>query len=361
MVRIVETKKSRKTNCISYICVCISHPFISYFDLYICLLERLVFDWSSGLQIQDKKKKILKTFKSEAMMYDLVMCLICEGIGKAGVATETSMAGEFAAANREYAAAAGIFEFLANDHLPKWKSRGAQVDDNDLPVECNIEVAKGLQMLFKANGQQMAVTTVLIKPGTPNYSLLAKLCLGVQEQLEQFIMHMRDNAFRQMSRIEKDFFTLIAFQTQLYKGLTYYFHARSLWEAGEYGLAIAMLSDATVTVRTRTTEVSEGLPDVAKVQALLPLIRDLEDLRKHLAFLLKTWEKDNSECYFDVVPTSVPLEKKLEKGVQIGKSEAYRIKDPEPLLLSLPEDALKRSDSDLARELQEKFDAELKD
>jgi hypothetical protein len=38
----------------------------------------------------------------------LTMCIVCEGLSKAGVATESSIAGEFAATSQEYAAA-GIF------------------------------------------------------------------------------------------------------------------------------------------------------------------------------------------------------------------------------------------------------------
>jgi hypothetical protein len=259
-----------------------------------------------------------------------------------------------------YAAAAGIFEFLSDDHLPKWAARGAQVDEAALPVECCIETAKGLSMLFKANGQQMAVATVLIKPGTPNFSLLAKLCLGIVEQLEGFIAWMRDNAFKQMTRIEKDFFTLVTFQIHLQKSLSLYFHARGLWEQNqEYGLAIAFLSEATVAIRTRASEASNGIPDVARIPTLRALKKDLDDLRAHMALLLQTWEKDNSSVYFEAVPRSVPADKKLEKGVSIGKVDKYRVKDADPVLLALPEDALKRSDSDLARELQEKFNSGL--
>jgi hypothetical protein len=249
---------------------------------------------------------------------------------------------------------------LSDDQLPKWAARGAQVDEADLPVECCIETAKGLSMLFKANGQQMAVATVLIKPGTPNFSLLAKLCLGIVEQLEGFIAWMRDNAFKQMTRIEKDFFTLVTFQIHLQKSLSLYFHARSLWEQNqEYGLAIAFLSEATVAIRTRASEASDGIPDVARIPTLRALKKDLDDLRAHMALLLQTWEKDNSSVYFEAVPRSVPADKKLEKGVSIGKADKYRVKDADPVLLALPEDALKRSDSDLARELQEKLNAGL--
>jgi hypothetical protein len=314
----------------------------------------LIFEWNSGVENDTKY------FKSEAIMYDLVMCVVCEGLGKAGAATEASVAGEFPAASRDYAAAAGIFAFLADDRLPKWVARGSHMDDDDLPVECSVGAAEGLKLLFMANGQQMAVATVLIKPGTPNYSLVAKLCLGVVEQLEGFVNHMRDKCFKQMTRMDKDFFTLVTFQIQLHKSLSLYFYARSLFEQNqEYGLAIAFLSEATVALRTRSHAASEGVPDVTQSNVLRGLSKDLKDLREHMALLLKTWEKDNSAVYFEKVPRSVPAEKKLAAGVQMKKMEKYKINEVEPVLLTLPEGLLERSDSDLARELQEKLNAGL--
>ena len=319
--------------------------------------ERLIFDWMSGVENDQKK-----CFKSEAIMYDLTMCILCEGLAKAGVATETSVAGEFAAASREYAAAAGVFAFMADDHLPKWVARGANVSDDDLPVECCVGTAKGLSMLFKANGQQMAIATVLIKPGTPNYSLLAKLCLGIVELLDGFIVHMREKAFKQMAQIEKDFFTLVTFQIQLQKALSLYFYARALWETEhEFGLAIAMLSEATLELKTRSSDSGKGVPEVSKIPALSALHKDLIDLRGHMNTLLKVWEKDNSSVYFEPVPQVVPAEKRLDKGIQLNKEEKYILKDVEPFLLSLSEDAMKRSDSDLARELQDRLNSGLDD
>jgi BRO1-like domain len=315
--------------------------------------ERLVFEWQSGIETK------ANFFKSEAIMMDVTMCILCEGLGKAGVATEASIAGEFAAASREYAAAAGVFQFLADDHLPKWVARGTRVTEDDLPVECCTETAKGLSILFQANAQQMAVATVLIKPGTPNYSLLAKLCLGIHEQLNEFVVHMREKAFTQMTRIDKDFFTLITFQVSLQKALSLYFYARSLWgEQSDYGMAIAVLSEATVHLRTKDSPTSAtGMPDVAKIPALKALTKDLNDLRGHMGHLLHLWEKDNSSIYFESVPRSVPADKKLDKGLCMNKVEKYHFADADPVLLSLSEDAMRRSDSDLARELQERLNA----
>ena len=347
--------------------------------------EKLLFVWKSGIeQDQDeqhknnKKKKNnkqqRKSYPSEAIMYDLVMTVATEGLGHAAAATESSVAGEFAAASREYAAAAGIFAFLANDQLPKWISKGrassssssssSSSDANNLPAECHAPMAHALQLLFQANGQQMAVATLLIKEGTPNYSLLAKLCLGIAEKLQEFIAGMRRQAFDQMNRLDHDFLTLTAFQIAVQKSLSLYFQARALWENQEHGYAIALLSESTVALRTRDTVVvasasasTDGVPDVTRSVALLPLQKELEDLRQHLQFVLHHWEKDNSSVYFESVPQHVPAGKKLQEGIQMNKMTKYELEQVEPVLLYLPEGALQRTDSDLARELQERLNA----
>ena len=311
--------------------------------------KKLIFEWMSG--IEDKPR----AFVSEALMYDLTMAVACEGLGRAAAATENSVAGEFAAAARHYAAAAGVFEYLHADHLPKWISKGSNVDAKDLPSECHASTAKALRLLFQANGQQMAVATVLIKPGTPNYTLLAKLCLGIAETLEDFSGYLRRECFESQSRMDKDFFTLVAFQTGMQQALSLYFQARASWEKTDYGIAIALLSEATVGLRTREAVGSKGLPDISRAPALKALVPDLQDLRTHCQTLLHEWEKDNNSIYYNAVPQHVPAGKRLSEGVKMNRMEAYKLEDPEPHLLVVPEGELQRSDSELARELQERL------
>merc|ERR1712137_646784 len=126
---------------------------------------------------------------------------------------------------------------------------------------------------------------------------------------------MRKEAFSQMTRIEKDFFTLVNFQITLQKALSYYFHARSVWDTGDYGLAVALLSEATIFLRTEdpnSKPKKRGIPDVARIPALSALIGDLNDLRQHMGLVLREWEKDNSNVFFESVPQSVPADKKLQ-------------------------------------------------
>jgi hypothetical protein len=300
--------------------------------------EKLVFEWKSGIEFEPDQ------FKSEAIMFDLVM-------------TENSVAGNFAEASRDYAAAAGVFQCLAEDHLPKWLSKGSKVDDKKLPSECHAPMAKALKELFMANGQQMAIATVLMKPGKPNYALVAKLCLGVSEQLEGFISMIRKDSFGQMSRMDKDFFTLITLQINIQKSLSLYFQARAAWDKDTHGLGIALMSEATVALRTRENTAASGVPDVKQTPALVPLDKDIKDLRNHMKMVLHTWEKDNSSVYFNPVPQHVPASSKLPEGLQMRKTQPYTVEEVEPCLLILPEGALERSDSDLAKELSERLNA----
>lgn len=311
--------------------------------------ERLVFEWLSGIEGSQQAQ----AYGSEALMYDLCMTIATEGLGHALMATEHSLAGDFAAACRCYAAAAGVWAHLSDDLLPKWIAKGASVDKAQLPIECHGAMAKALCDLFQTNGQQMAVATMLMKPGTPNYSLLAKLCLGVQQQLDAFIALLRREAFEPMQRLDKDFLTLVALQIAVHEGLSVYFQARAYWEKQEHGLAIAFLSEAGAVLKTRSHIASRGVPDVSRINALKAIQPDLDDFRNHIQYLLLCWEKDNQTVYFEAVPQAAPSGKKLLEGHCMNKVTLFELQRIEPVLLKLPEGTLHRSDSDLARELQE--------
>lgn len=329
------------------------------------LNQRLTFEWASGLE------KGKKSYSSEALMYELVMAIACEALATAGNACDDSLDGKFAVATRGFAKAAGIFQFLAEDQLPKWISKGTNIEDSDLPSEVSVPVCDAFRVFYLAVGQQMAVATVLIKPGTPNYSLLAKLTEGVAELLEQFTYIMRSKGKLKKEKMDPSFFTLVTMQVTLQHALSLYFLARSIWDKGdEYGLAIAMMHEALMSMKTRESITSNGMPEINSKSPLKPLEKDLNDCRAHLQLVLTTWEKDNSRVYFDKVPSSVPESRKIAKGIQMVKVDEYKVEEVDPLPLGDPnatatplEKATSQSnvystmdqDEALARELQEKL------
>lgn len=281
--------------------------------------EKLLYEWSSGIE------KVKKFFRSEALMYELVMVMASNALGNAGVACRDSVNGDFAAASRGFKKSAGMMQFLAEDLLPKWIANGTGIEDKQLPAEANVGVCDSFHTYFLAVGQQMAVSTLLIKPGTPNYSLLAKLCLGVCELLEKFMTAIRTGkAAAKMDLIDSVFFTLVSFQIKFQRALSTYFLSRSIWEKKEeYGLAISMLKDAMALLK--------AIPEIDAKSPLKMLKEDIKDFKKHNSILLAEWEKDNCTVYFDRVFPAVPENRKLQKGVIMMKPEQFVMEDDDPV------------------------------
>eukprot|EP00594_Rhizosolenia_setigera_P018711 CAMPEP_0178960730 /NCGR_PEP_ID=MMETSP0789-20121207/13146_1 /TAXON_ID=3005 /ORGANISM="Rhizosolenia setigera, Strain CCMP 1694" /LENGTH=465 /DNA_ID=CAMNT_0020644151 /DNA_START=74 /DNA_END=1471 /DNA_ORIENTATION=+ len=291
------------------------------------LNKRLIFEWTSGLETKKRP------FASEALMYELIMIIATEGVSTGGMACDNCMDGDFLVSSRNYQKAAGIFQFLAEDQIPKWISRGSDVEDSDLPNESVVGVCEAFSLYYLATAQQMAVANVLSKPGTPNYGLLSKLTLAISEKMTQFVSAMRtQKAALQMSRIDPAFFTICTFQIYFQKAISMYFQARSIWDKGEeYGLAISMLEDSMNKMKTREYPASPGIPEISKKSPMKAVENDLISFRSHMRTLHTSWDSDNSKVYFMEVPSIVPEDRKVTKGIHISKVEVYALKDVEPV------------------------------
>jgi len=359
--------------------------------------KHLVFSWSSGIEY-NKHNKSKKFSDSEALMFELVLSIATYALSESNIGCDSCVDGDFPKASRQFAKTAGIVQYLGEDVLPNWMANSAQHAEleNETLAETRVGVCLAMQHLYMAMAQQMAVATVLAKPGTPNYSLLGKLSSGIAVELETFVTTFRSKSPVHLSRIDSTFLTLITFLINIQQSLSLYFLGRSLWLDSEYGVAIAAISEATVAARTRTTPTGRGLPEIESTSPLQSLSSELTNYRKHMASLLQSWEKDNMLVYFNKVPPSVPADKAL-KPIRLKKVEEYCLDMKDPLPFSLPgvgddqvssptevesetnkssaessrgsnppsyDDAMNNSsfqeqvDSDLARELQEKLNSE---
>jgi len=298
--------------------------------------KHVVFSWSSGIEY-NKHNKSREFSDSEALMFELVLSIATYALSESNIGCDSCVDGDFPRASRQFAKTAGIFQYLGEDMLPNWMANSVQHAEleNETLAETRVGVCLAMQHLYMAMAQQMAVATVLAKPGTPNYALLGKLSSGIAAEMDTFVTTFRSKSPVHMSRIDPAFLTLITFLINIQHSLGLYFLGRSLWLNSEYGVAIAAISEATVAARTRTTPTGRGLPEIESTSPLQSLLPELSNYRKHMASLLQSWEKDNMLVYFNKVPPSVPADKAL-KPIRLKKIEEYCLdmtKDPLPFSL----------------------------
>lgn len=325
--------------------------------------ERLQFEWKSGIEAS----RTATSFLSEALMYELVMSVACQALATGGAGCDLSVAGDFASAGKQFKTAAAIWKYLGQDLLPKWIARGSDALEKDLPAEANTGIADAMTALNLAYSQQMVVSAALAKSTSkPSYSLMAKLTLGIAEQIDEAVKNFNKKAPEQVTRMDSICFSLLKFQLEYQRFLSKYYLARAAWDDNhEYGIAVAMMQEVANYLHT--------LPDVETAKSPLRVLgKDLAVVRAHITSILQAWEKDNSTVYFESVPQQIPITKRLQAGMKMVKEpQPYIVQDPAVLPLSIPPERppataptstnLQRSDSDLARELQARFNAGLHD
>ena len=233
-------------------------------------------------------------------MFELVLSTATHGLSHSNLGCDACMDGDFPEASRQFSKTAGIFQYLGEDLLPNWMANSKQVREmeNEAWAETRVGVCVAFTSLYMAMSQQMAIATILVKPGVPNYALVGKLCSGVADDLDTFVSTLRSKSPVHMSRLDPSFLVLITFSINVQRALTLYFLARSLWIASEYGVAIAAMSEATVAMRTRTSPTSRGIPEIEPNGPLQSLVAEINGFRLHMSSLLRAWEKDNSLVYF---------------------------------------------------------------
>jgi len=294
--------------------------------------KSLLFSWCSGIENGKTDKK--RNFDSEALMFELALSLATYGLSESNVGHDACAEKDYPQASRQFARTAGVFKYMGSDLLPDWmaNANGKQRAEmeNESPAETNAGACVALSSLYMAMAQQMAVATVLAKPGAPNYALLGKLCLGVAEDLDSFVSTLRSKSPIHMQRMDPSCFTTMTFSINVQRAASLYFLARSLWTASEYGLAIAAMYEATAAMRTRSSPTGKGLPEIERIGPLQPLAEEVDDFRAHMSALLESWEKDNGTVYFEQVPASVPKVKEL-KAIQLKKAEEYALEERDPL------------------------------
>jgi hypothetical protein len=242
-------------------------------------------------------------------MFELVLVLATLALSESNLGCDACLEGKFPEASRQFSKTAGVFHLLGTDIAPNWMANSVQHAgmEHESLAETRVGVCVAFTSLFMAMSQQMAVATILVKPGTPNYALVGKLCLGIAEDFDSFVSTLRSKNPVHMSRMDPSFLTLITFSINVQRASSLYFLARSLWSACEYGVAISALSEAMVAMRTRTSPTGRGLPEIEPNGPLQSLLVEINGFRQHMTDMLSSWERDNQLVYFEKVSDDAVL------------------------------------------------------
>mmetsp|Transcript_2757 Transcript_2757/g.5049 ORF Transcript_2757/g.5049 Transcript_2757/m.5049 type:complete len:449 (+) Transcript_2757:42-1388(+) len=339
---------------------------------------KLNFQWRGALEGDGPGGTCGKVRSSQALMFEVSMTISSIAIAHASLGCSSSQTGDFASSVTNFKKAASIMDYMHTKHLPQWVSLGSSTSEGDLPIECTSGGCAGFSRVFLAHAQQMAIAKAL-QGDTINFGLVAKLCKGVQGEIDEFVKMLRKDAAVHYCRLPPPYLKYIAFQIALQEALTMYFNARATWNKGsEFGLALAMMYDARSMLEVRASVTSRGIPeDIENSNSALYVLRgELVNFRSHVDKIVEGWKRDVDTVYFDKIPNTVPVASVLKKGMVMMKVEPWShssLGDPEPVPLSVQAPAppggedysappptapgIERTDSDLARELQAKLNA----
>mmetsp|Transcript_9831 Transcript_9831/g.14229 ORF Transcript_9831/g.14229 Transcript_9831/m.14229 type:complete len:1309 (+) Transcript_9831:172-4098(+) len=296
----------------------------------IQLDEHLQFEWKSGIESTKEAANV----SSEVLMFELAMTVACQSLATECAGCDCSMAGDFASAGKQFKIAAGIWLYLYEEVLPNWNLENEALL-NDIPPEATTGVAVAMKDLNIAYAQQMAVSAALTNSSKPSYSLVAKLTLGTAEKIAEVVKLFKQKAASQLLRMDKSLLLLLNFQLEYQRILSNYFLARSLWDNHEYGVATAMMLEATIALQKKSSWWdSESSID----SSLSFLSKDMAAVRTHMTALLQSWQLDLETVYFVGVVQQIPSTKRLQTGmIMINKPEPYIVEDIVVLPLSIPQ------------------------
>lgn len=212
----------------------------------VYLKKPMVFEWCSGIGDPPRTNWM----SNQAVVWDKCMSLACEALSRADSVCGSGVDSlGYASAATQLRTAAGIFEHLRKEELPRWVGETSKVER---PPEVVEGICEGLSMYCLAEAQMMAVGKS-IKGGTAPPSLIAKLCLGVVSQLEACVSTLRSKGGTYYSHLGRPFLTHITFQLQLFRALTYKHLADDAWSKDKYGLSIKHMKEAIDLVKVHTT------------------------------------------------------------------------------------------------------------
>ncbi|KAL0088326.1 pH-response regulatory protein PalC [Phycomyces blakesleeanus] len=221
--------------------------------------------------------------------------------------------------------AAGIFQYLANEILPKWR----QPPDNR-PVETIKELLVALSKMALADAQSIAISKALVNTGLSK-ALAAKLYMGVAEQYE--MAYGLISSIKGTQEVSSELRRYLADGSQFYKAMAKKYLALDANDRQNLGEAVGFVRDCKADLRaiqhsglSKTRRSAVSLRACNEEEAVTELLQKLTMINDTVCH--KKYRSIESVTY-QTVPTRQALQQKIPSGR--GVLEIKRFSPPSPL------------------------------
>jgi len=332
------------------------------------------------------------------LAYEICMVLHSTSIMHYLIALDFLDANNLREASQQFLLAASVAKHLSQDFLPRWTNRSSK---SSPPPEIHEYSSMLFHHLCICAAQQCAIVTALRKPEGSQAAVLARLCSGVVRQAE-LALTMRPEVAASSgsgssgSRIDKEMYVHSCFLKELFSALAYEFQGQALMAKSNTGSALASLSKACALLVQQGSPSSSASHDPSK--SGLPAFRGsyidiavpIEQLLVQIQAEASRAKLENEQVYFEPVPAfgdvvlpqealiAIPsnMPAIIVKVVELGPDSQKGGEANETLLpnfsslsvaasasSSVPpppassDNGRARSDSQMARELQQRLDS----
>ncbi|KAG0167535.1 hypothetical protein DFQ30_005970 [Apophysomyces sp. BC1015] len=227
--------------------------------------------------------------------------------------------------------AAGVFQYVANEVIPKWRQPSA-----NRPVETIKELPTALSKMALADAQSTAISKALVSSNLSK-SLIAKLYIGVAGQYE--MAHGLISSISGGHEVSSDLKKYLSDGSQFYMAMAKKHLALDAYDSNKIGEALGFLRDCKADLRA-VQHAGLSKPHIRKSAVAARAYKEEETVNE----LLQKYTNFNDKFSCQRVPSRQDLQRLIPSGRSVLELKRYN--PPAPKFGPAKED---HSDSQTAR------------
>ncbi|KAL1932439.1 hypothetical protein VTP01DRAFT_8117 [Rhizomucor pusillus] len=211
--------------------------------------------------------------------------------------------------------AAGVFDYVAYNVIPKWKS-----PPDHRPVETMKELPAALSKMALADAQAIAINKALLS-GQVSKSLAAKLFIGVADQYE--VAHGLISSITGTQEVAADLKKYLYDGSHFYKAMGKKYLALDANDNQKLGEAVGFLQDCKADLRS-IQQSSFSKPHLRKSNVAQRALKEEESVTE----LLQKFTKMNNTVTYQSVPSRQDLHRLIPNGRGVLELKRYQLPQP---------------------------------